>query len=480
MFPPGTFGLFFCLEKYYRLLKRRVKMSEHDVIIVGAGPAGIFTALELIKHNNNLKILIIEKGLPLEERVQIIQENIKKEPTATISGWGGAGAFSDGKLTLSTHIGGWLTEYVNDTELLNLINYVDSIYKDFGGPEKEHGLNKHLIDKAVVNAQNFGLSLIPSKIRHLGTDICHQILARMEDFLKDKVQIITKCKVDEILVENSKVVGVRTIDGDIYKADSVVVAPGRVGAGWMIKQARKLNLGLANNTVDIGVRVEIPAKVLEPLTSILYEPKLVYISKLFNDPVRTFCVNPYGVVSLEIADRLVTVNGHSFADKRTENTNFALLVSTKFTEPFKEPIDYGKYIARLANLLGDGILVQRLGDLRAGRRSTQQRIDEGSVRPTLSQASPGDLSFALPYRYIIDILEMLEAMDELAPGVNDDNNLLYGIEVKFYSARVKLTSELETNVKNLYTIGDGAGVSRGLVQSSASGVIVARSILSRF
>lgn len=454
-------------------------MSErYDVIIVGAGPAGIFTALELIKHSTNLKIAIIEKGLPLEERVEIIKENIRKNPAASISGWGGAGAFSDGKLTLSTHIGGWLHEYVNEAELSGLINYVDAIYRDFGAPEKEHGLDVEKIDLAVKKAKEQDLNLVPSKIRHLGTDICHQVLERMEEFLEDKVDILTKTKVEDIIIENSNVKGVKTENGEIY-ASSVVVAPGRIGSSWLINQARKLNLGITNNTVDIGVRVEVPAEILEPLTSILYEPKLVYSTKLFNDPIRTFCVNPYGEVTLEVADGLTTVNGHSYAEKKTSYTNFALLVSTKFTEPFKEPVDYGKFIARLANLLGDSILVQRLGDLRAGRRSTQKRIEEGSIKPTLSQAAPGDLSFALPYRYIVDILEMLEAMDKLAPGINDEDNLLYGIEVKFYSARVTLTSELETNVKNLYTIGDGAGITRGLVQSSASGVIVARSILNK-
>lgn len=453
--------------------------EKFDVVIVGAGPAGIFTAFELSKHNKDLKILIIEKGLPLNKRVNILRKNTKINSTATISGWGGAGAFSDGKLTLSTHIGGWLPEYIEETDLIDLISYIDATYRDFGAPEKEHGLNFEKINKQVKKAKTFDLSLIPSKIRHLGTETCHEVLERLEEFLNDKISILTETKVDEILTEKEIVKGVKTDNGKTIEADYVIVAPGRVGADWLIKQARKLSLGLSNNTVDIGVRVEVPAKVLEPLTSILYEPKLLYTTKQFKDPIRTFCVNPYGEVTLEVADSLITVNGHSYSDKKTENTNFALLVSTNFTEPFKEPIDYGKIIARLANLLGEGILIQRLGDLKRGRRSTKQRIDEGKVKPTLKNASPGDLSFTLPYRYIVDILDMLEAMDKLVPGINDDNTLLYGIEVKFYSARVKLNSELETKVRNLYTIGDGAGITRGLVQSSASGVIAARSILSK-
>ncbi|RJQ31772.1 MAG: FAD-dependent oxidoreductase [Actinobacteria bacterium] len=449
----------------------------YDVIIVGAGPAGIFTALELVKKNH-LKIIILEKGLDISKRVQLAQKKMfKKEPTAVVSGWGGAGAFSDGKLTLSTDIGGWLNEYIANKELDDLIDYVDRIYLEYGAPKKKHGLDKSKIDSLAQKAQLADLSLIPSHIRHLGTDRCAQILKEMAKYLEDRVDIRTKTEVTEILSNKGKVVGVKTRSGEEIKGNNVVVAPGRAGASWLLSEVRRLGLGVSNNAVDIGVRVEVPASVYDPFTSVLYEPKLVYYTRSFQDKIRTFCMNPYGEVTLEISEDLTTVNGHSYADKKTNNTNFALLVSTNFTEPFKEPIAYGKYIARLANLLGDGIIVQRLEDLKAGRRSTGERIDRSAVKPTLTKATPGDLSFVLPYRYISDILEMLEALDKVAPGTNDRNTLLYGVEVKFYSARVKLTPSLQTHIKNLYTIGDGAGITRGLVQSSASGVVVARNIL---
>jgi len=284
--------------------------------------------------------------------------------------------------------------------------------------------------------------------------------------------------VENILVKDGRAVGVKTGGGKEITGDFVIAAPGREGADWLNIEARRLGLSLVNNAVDIGVRVEVPAVVMEPLTKELYEPKLIYTSKSFEDRVRTFCVCPYGVVASEATDGITTVNGHSYADKKTENTNFALLVSTAFTEPFNEPIAYGKYIARLANLLGEGIIVQRLGDLMDGRRSTPERIKRGTVLPTFTDVTPGDLSFVLPYRYIADIKEMLLAMDKLAPGVASRNTLLYGVEVKFYSSRLKLKPTLETEITNLYAIGDGAGVTRGLIQSSASGVVAARAIVS--
>ena len=455
-------------------------MSEkYDVIIIGAGPAGIFTALELVKKDH-LKILVIEKGQDLKYRASLTNGRRRpKDKFAILSGWGGAGAFSDGKLTLSTEVGGWLTEYITDEELQALIEYADQTYKDFGAPEQEHGTDESKVAKISSQAEKAGLSLIPSKIRHLGTDNEYKILGEMKKHLNDKIDILFETEVDEILVSKEKVVGVKTADGKTFESEYVVAAPGRAAASWLVKEAERLKLGSSANAVDIGVRVEVPATILEPLTGVLYEPKLIYKTKEFGDRIRTFCMNPYGEVSLEVSPDLVTVNGHSYANRRTENTNFALLVSTKFTEPFKEPIAYGKYIARLANLLGDGIIIQRLADLKDGRRSTKERIKSSTLKPTLDKATPGDLSFVLPYRYIANILEMLEVLDKMAPGINARNTLLYGVEVKFYSARINLSKRLETKVKNLYAIGDGAGITRGLIQSSCCGILTASDILRK-
>lgn len=453
--------------------------TKYDVVIIGAGPAGIFAALEFVKKDN-LKVLIVEKGNDLVNRASLVDGRRKpKDKFAILSGWGGAGAFSDGKLTLSTEVGGWLSEYIGDEELARLIKYADDIYKEFGAPLEEHGTDDNKVNEISKNAEKAGLTLIPSKIRHLGTDNEYKILGEMKKHLEKNIDIIFGQEVDEILESKGKVEGIKLQDGQVFAADYVIAAPGRAGASWLLNEIKRLGLDFTSNTVDIGVRVEVPAYVLEPITKELYEPKLIYKSKCCGDRIRTFCMNPYGEVSLEVSPDLVTVNGHSYANRRTENTNFALLVSTDFTEPFNEPIDYGKYIARLANLLGDGIIVQRLIDLKSGRRSTVERLKESKLVPTLSDATPGDLSFVLPYRYIANILEMLEALDKMAPGVNDGETLLYGVEVKFYSARIKLNKQLETDIENLYTIGDGAGVTRGLIQSSCSGIIAANDILSK-
>jgi uncharacterized FAD-dependent dehydrogenase len=299
----------------------------------------------------------------------------------------------------------------------------------------------------------------------------------MEVFLRKHLDIIFDSEVKKINVSANKVKGITLDDGTVFTSDFVILAPGREGSGWLQKQARALKLKTLPNPVDIGVRVEVPSSVFEKLTSKTYEPKLVLNSKRFDDRVRTFCVNPYGEVVKEYLDGIWTVNGHSYTDRRTDNTNFAILVSSTFTEPFDEPIEYGRYIAQLANFLGKGVIVQRLGDLRAGRRSTAKRIMKGLVKPTLKDVTPGDLSFVIPYRYLTGILEMLEALDKIAPGINSRHTLLYGLEVKFYSMQLELTPGLRTKVKNLYAVGDGAGVSRGLIQASASGVIAAREIL---
>jgi uncharacterized FAD-dependent dehydrogenase len=280
-------------------------------------------------------------------------------------------------------------------------------------------------------------------------------------------------------VSKGAVTGVETAGGHRYRADYVIVAPGRDGSQWFMEEAARLGLGRADNPVDVGVRVEVPAEVMADITATAYESKLIFYSKSFDDRVRTFCMCPYGEVVTEVNEGVITVNGQSYAGKRTQNTNFALLVSTRFTEPFHDPIAYGRYLARLANLISDGVICQRLGDLRSGRRSTSERIARGLVRPTLASATPGDLSFALPYRYLSSILEALEALDQLAPGIGSRHTLLYGIEVKFYSARPHLTEKLETEVSNLFAVGDGAGVTRGLIQASASGLLAGREVRRR-
>jgi uncharacterized FAD-dependent dehydrogenase len=456
----------------------------YDVTIIGCGPAGIFSALELATRTD-LRILMFDMGPQLERRRCSADRGfgcIRCDPCSLLTGWGGSGAFSDGKLTLSTEVGGWLDEYIDATELNELIDYVDNIYVKFGAPKHLYGTELGKINEIERKAALAGLKLIPSRIRHLGRENCTRILSKTKRALQKDVEIRTGTEVKSLTVKGGEIKGVETKDGEKIKSRYVIVAPGRVGAEWLSSEAQMLGLKTLNNPVDLGVRVEVPAAVLNELTEALYEPKFIYYSRSFDDMVRTFCMNPSGEVITENYSDIVTVNGQSYAEKKTGNTNFAILVSTKFTEPFREPIAYGKYIARLANLLGGGILVQRLGDLEAGRRSTEERIARNLVIPTLKFATPGDLSFILPYRYLEDIKEMLQAMDKVSPGVYAKHTLLYGVEVKFYSSRLELNSSFETKIRNLFAIGDGAGITRGLIQASASGVVAAREIVnfSRF
>jgi hypothetical protein len=458
-------------------------MKHYDVIIIGAGPAGIFAALELVSAKKEIRILLIEKGKDIDERT--CPSSVQKISCTSctdcglLCGWGGAGAYSDGKLTLSKEVGGNLLRYVDDIALQELINYTDGIYLKYGAPSEIFGSDTKKVDALRTDAEKNGMTLIPSQIRHIGTDRCPELLKKIKEDLNSAIDITFSKNVKKILKENGKVRGIETTDGDTLYSDFIIVAPGREGALWLERLAKTMGLSLLKNPVDIGVRVELPASVLEPLTKIVYEPKLIYYSKKYHDKIRTFCVNPYGEIVKEYVKGVWIVNGHSYSSKKTDNTNFALLVSTYFTEPFDEPHLYGRYVARLANLLGRGVIVQRLGDLMDGRRSTPARISRGKVKPTLSDAAPGDLSFVLPHRYISNILEMLKVMDKMAPGVYSRHTLLYGVEVKFYSRQLKLDSNLETEIKNLFAIGDGAGVSRGLIQASASGIIAAREILRR-
>ena len=456
---------------------------DYDVAIVGSGPAGIFCALELIEHKPDLKIAIIEKGKSIDRRVcpnSTAAVGCKKcNPCDILAGWGGGGAFSDGKLTHSTQVGGWLDDLIGEERLIELIKYADSKYLNYGAPKKVYGSVDEDIETYRRKAALIGMRLIPNQVRHMGREGCIDVMGRMYDKITKHADVKFKTEAKDIQVNGGSVKGLETNGGDEINARYVVASPGRVGNEWLSQQAERLSLHKENNYVDIGVRVEIPAPVMQEIAETLYEPKLIYYSRRFDDKVRLFCFNPGGVVTSEYYDDILTVNGQSFANKKTANTNFALLVSTKFTAPFKEPIAYGQSIARLANMLGDGLIVQRLADLQRGKRSTKERIARSPVKPTLPSAMPGDLSFALPYRHLSSILEMLNALDELCPGVASGGTLLYGVEVKFYSSRLKLNEQLQTQVENLYAAGDGAGITRGLMQASVSGVLVARDILGK-
>jgi len=459
-----------------------VNQMDYDVIIVGAGPAGIFAALELTDAARP-RVLILDKGPALEKRRCPSREKGRCMQCATcalMTGWGGSGAFSDGKLTLTTQVGGLLADIRGSAEAEQLVREVDDLWVHYGADSEPYVGDTNQIERLSHKGALAGLRLQHYPIRHLGTERSGAILGAMHrELVARDVEVRTRTHVAKIHAADGAVIGVETAKGEVLTAPFVVVAPGREGASWLTNLARRLNLGLSINPVDIGVRVELPAHIFQPLTDILYEPKFLYFSSAFDDRVRTFCVCPHGEVVTEWASDVMTVNGHSYASQKTDNTNFAVLVSKNFTEPFKEPTAYGKYIARLANLLSGGIMVQRLGDLRAGRRTTEQRLERCITRPTLKEATPGDLNLVLPYRYVVNILEMLDALDTVAPGVASRHTLLYGVEAKFYSSRLKLTRDLETEVRNLFAAGDGAGVTRGLVQSSASGMVAAREILRR-
>jgi len=453
----------------------------YDVVVVGAGPAGIFAAIELIRSRPTLRILLVDRGKPIAERSCPARRThcVGCATCHIMTGWGGAGAFSDGKLTLSADVGGWLGEFVGIPALEQLIDDSDRLWLEFGATPELSAPDDATVARLTADAARAGMTLVPMRVRHIGSDRSPAILEAMYHYLQSVgVEVRTKTAAVRILAGDDRVVGVVLEDGTAVAADTVIAAPGRDGADWLATQARSLGLALSSNAVDIGVRVEVPAPAMEPLTRELYEAKLIRSSALFDDQVRTFCMNPYGAVTTESYGDIVTVNGHSYADQRTPNTNFAVLVSQRFTHPFREPITYGTSIARLANLLGEGILVQRLGDLRAGRRSTAERLSGSAVVPTLASATPGDLSCVLPYRHLTGILDFLDAMDRLAPGVADESTLLYGVEVKFYSSRVQVDAGLETEIAGLYAIGDGAGITRGLIQAGASGLVAARAVVA--
>ena len=444
---------------------------DYEVIIVGAGPAGIFAGLTLADLGI-APVLILERGKELSKRKHNAAED-------RLCGWGGAGAYSDGKLTLSNEVGGVLSEVLEEKDLYELLNRTDALYAAHGAPDRIFGETSPQLEDLSDRARMAGLDFIPTRIRHIGTENCSLVLERFHQSLTGRVEVRTETHVEELLIENGQARGVKLSDGRTISSRFIVVAPGRSGASWMKKEAASLGLKTNATSVDIGVRVELPAPVLKEITDTAYESKLIHYSQTFDEKVRTFCMNPYGEVVTEVNEDIVTVNGHSYANKKSENTNFAILVSSAFTEPFDDPIAYGRYIARLANLLGGGVIVQRLGDLLAGRRSTPSRIARCLTRPSLSDATPGDLSFVFPYRHLLSIIEMLEALEKVAPGVYSRHTLLYGVEVKFYSNRIETSPEMETETKNLFVIGDGAGISRGLLQASASGILAAEAIGKR-
>ena len=456
-------------------------MSRYDVIIIGAGPGGIFAAYELAKKAPELKVAVFEAGNSLEKRKcpidgKKIKSCINCKTCAIMSGFGGAGAFSDGKYNITNDFGGTLYEYIGKDTAIDLMKYVDEINLAYGGEgTKMYSTAGTDIKKLCIQNE---LKLLDASVRHLGTDINYIVLENLYKELKEKVEFRFNYRVDELEAVDG---GYRVISGDSTdECEESSISVGRSGSKWMEKVCESLDIETNSNRVDLGVRVELPAVIFSHLTDELYESKIVYRTEKFEDKVRTFCMNPYGIVVNENTNGIVTVNGHSYEDpkKQTENTNFALLVAKHFSEPFKDSNGYGESIARLSNMLGGGVIVQRFGDLTRGRRSTAKRIEEGFVRPTLS-AEPGDLSLVLPKRILDGIIEMIYALDKIAPGTANDDTLLYGVEVKFYNMEVKLDEHLETNHKGLYVIGDGSGVTHSLSHASASGVYVARSIAKR-
>ena len=454
-------------------------MKQYDVIIIGAGPGGIFSAYELSHKRSDLKIAVFECGNPLEKRKCPIDGKTVTRcvgcPTCSImNGFGGAGAFSDGKYNITNEFGGTLHEFIGKDTALELMRYVDEINLAYGGEGTKLYSTANSVFKTMC-LQN-GLHLLDASVRHLGTDINYKVLGNLYDDLRDRVDFFFRTPVETV----------RAVDGG-YEIDTkegtfsgryCIISVGRSGSKWMEGVCRDLGIETLSNRVDIGVRIELPAEVFRHITDEVYESKIVYKTEKYQDLVRTFCMNPYGAVVSENTNGIVTVNGHSYEDpaRRTNNTNFALLVSKHFTEPFKDSNGYGESIARLSNMLGGGVIVQRFGDLVRGRRSTVKRIEENFVIPTLA-ATPGDLSLVIPKRILDGIIEMVYALDKIAPGTANDDTLLYGVEVKFYNMEVALDENLQTADKGLYVIGDCSGVTHSLSHASASGVYVAEHIL---
>ncbi len=461
-----------------------MKKTQYDAIIVGCGTAGIFAGYELQKLLPGMDILMLEQGYNIyNRRCPIVDKKVEScincNSCGIMNGFGGAGAFSDGKYNFTTQFGGWLSDYLDTEVIMSLIEYVDTINVDFGATLQRFSTNTPEAREISRKALSHDLHLLDAEVKHLGTENNRQILSRIFDYLNERVEICCNSSVESI-EKHGDGYKILLSGGQEALCRYLIVAPGRSGAEWFATQCRNLNLQLINNQVDIGVRVELPARIFESITDIVYESKFLYRTKQYGDLVRTFCMNPYGHVVSENVDGIITVNGHSYTDPslRSENTNFALLVSNRFTKPFNEPYQYGKRIASLSNMLGGGVLVQRFGDLIKGKRTNEHRMAQSFTKPTM-KATPGDLSLVLTKRHLDNIIEMIMALDKIAPGTANADTLLYGVEVKFYSSRLVLNSEFETELPNFFAIGDGAGITRGLSQAAASGVHVARVISSK-
>lgn len=469
-------------------------MSQFDVAIVGAGPAGIFTAYELVLINPQLKVVLIDKGNDIHQRKCPIMEKkieicpMRQDqtsgcyPACSITcGFGGAGAYSDGKFNITEEFGGWLSEYIDSQEVNELIHYVDEINLKFGATSDITDPTTKKVKEIEKKGYAAGLKLLRAKVRHLGTEVNLQILKNIFSYLEDKVSYMFKIAVEDIEIQNDQVQSIKLVNGEIISCSYLVLAPGRDGSTWLEKVLRNHNIEMSNNQVDIGVRIETSDIIMEEINVNLYEGKFIFNASV-GTKVRTFCSNPSGHVVIENHSGTMLANGHAFKNPKlgSHNTNFALLVSHVFSEPFNQPNQFAHEIAGLANKLTNGsIIVQKYGDILKGRRTTQKRLDEGFIRPTLQTAVPGDLGLVLPYNTMKSIIEMIEALEHVTPGIASEHTLLYGVEAKFYSARPKINSNFETKIKHLYVAGDGAGLTRGLAQAGANGVYIARDILKK-
>lgn len=458
-------------------------MKHYDIIIVGAGASGVFLSYELTKLENRAKVLMIDKGAPLEKRQCPIKKGaktcVKCSPCHIMNGYGGAGTLSDGKYNITTQFGGDLHNYVGRDAAMALMEYVDEVLCGMGGADAKLYSTASSELKTIALRNN--LHLLEAKVRHLGTDRNVKILGRIFDYCSDRIDTMFYTTITEIEQEQDGTFLVKTDKGEAFSCRDLVLATGRSGSKWISSVCDRMGIKQEKNRVDIGVRAELPAEIFKHITDDVYESKIVYKTDKYNDQVRTFCMNPYGEVVAENTNGIVTVNGHSYADPalRTENTNFALLVSNTFTEPFKDSNEYGESIARLSNMLGGGVLLQRFGDLVKGRRSSERRMKKCFTRPTL-QATAGDLSLVIPKRQLDNIIEMIYALDKIAPGTANEDTLLYGVEVKFYNSKVEVDKNLETKVKGMYALGDGSGVTHSLSQASASGVYVGRILAEKY
>ncbi len=469
-------------------------MEKYDVIIVGAGPCGIYGAYEFMTNNPSLKVLMLDKGNDIYHRnCPVLEGKLKQCPTnksgvsgcypacSMTHGFGGCGAYSDGKFNITNEFGGWMDEYVDKDEVLNLIKYVDDINLDHGAPKEITDPNTKEVLDIERRGLAVGLKLLRSQVRHLGTEVNLRLLASIYEELKTKMQFKFNVDVQDILVEDEHIIGVIDANNNQYYADNVIISVGRPGAEWVSKTLFNHGIKLTNNRVDIGVRVETNDVIMDEINKTLYEGKFIFRTKV-GTMCRTFCSNPSGHVVIENNNGVILANGHAYSDPslRSRNTNFAILVSHSFTEPFKDANGYATEISSLANKLSNGsVIVQRYGDIVKGRRSTVKRIEHGFVEPTLKEAVPGDLALVLPYKTMQSIIEFLEALDHVTPGIASGHTLLYGVEAKFYSDRIDCDNNFETKIKGLYVGGDGAGITRGLAQAGANGVYIARHILNK-